>query len=109
MPIDLQQLAQVDLIKELGIDKLPRERQEELLAQMGEIVQQRILLRLLEELPEEDKDEFAALLEANQDNPEVVEMFLKEKVPNMDVLAMEEIGKYKSEVMELLDAMMTED
>ena len=49
--------AKIDLVKELGIDKLSKKKQEKLLMQMGEVLQQRIILRIIEEFPEDKKDE----------------------------------------------------
>lgn len=98
--------AQIDLIVELGIDKLPEERQKELLTQIGEVMQQRVVLRLLEELPEEKKEEFGKILEENQDNMEPIEAFLKENISDLENIILDEIGKYKQEAKQFLEQAM---
>lgn len=100
--MDLQELANIDLIKELGLDTLSQNQQEELLLQVGEVIQQRIILRIVDEMKDEDKDRFTALLDKSDENPDEVEEFLKEKVPNLDQISVEEIGRYKGELLELI-------
>jgi len=87
--------AQIDLIKELGIDQLEQAQKEEILHQIGEILQQRIVLRIIEELPEEKQDEFKGILEQAQETPEKLDEYLKANVPNVEDLILAEIGEYK--------------
>lgn len=100
--MDLQKIAKIDLIKELGIDKLPEEKKEQVLMQMGEIVQQRTLLRLTEEMTDEQKDKFNKILEENKENPEKVTEYLQENFPELDNIVTEEVGRYKQEIMDLM-------
>lgn len=94
--------AQMDLITELGIDKLPEKEQQALFVQISEVLQQKIVLRLVEELPEERKEEFGKILEENKENPGPIEVFLKEALPNVEELILDEIGKYKQEAKQFL-------
>jgi len=87
--------AQIDLIKELGIDQLDQVKKEELLQQIGEVLQQRIVLRIMEELPEEKIDEFNEILKKAQENPDALDQFLIANIPGVDDLVLEEIGDYK--------------
>jgi ribosomal protein S17E len=100
--MDLEKIAKVDLIKELGIDKLPEEKREHVLMQMGEIIQQRTLLRLAEEMADEQKDEFNKVLDENKEDPEKVTEYLQTNFPELDKIVMEEIGRYKQEIMDLM-------
>ncbi len=95
--------AQVDLIKELGIDSLPKEQREETLIQMGEIIQQRIVLRIVSELPENKKEDFASVINSASESGEEVDLFLKENLPNVESLILDEIGKYKKEMHEFMN------
>ena len=95
--------AQIDLITELGIDKLPEKQRQELFAQIAEVLQQRIVLRLIEEMPEDKKEEFGKVLAENKDNPEPIEKFLGETLPNVEELVLDEIGKYKQEAKKFID------
>ena len=100
--MDLQKIAKIDLIKELGIDKLSEEKQEKILMQMGEIVQQRTLLRLAEEMTDEQKDEFNKSLKENKEDPEKMTKYLQTNFPELDKIITEEIGRYKQEIMDLM-------
>lgn len=101
--MDLKNLAKVDLIKELGLEDLPEEQQEKMLMDMGEIIQQRIILRVAEGLSDEDKENFVKILEEKKEQPEEIEKFIREKVPEIDDIIMEEVGRYKQEITSLIE------
>jgi len=101
--------AQIDLIKELGINELPQEQREETLLQMGEIIQQRIVLRIVAELPEDKKEAFANAVNSEDESGEAVDAFLAENLPNLEELILDEIGKYKNEMKEFMNDAMGEE
>lgn len=86
-----------NIIEALGLDKLPAEEQAEILMDMSRIVYQNIMLRVINEIKEEDKDEVDAFLEKNADNQEAVYEFFKSKVPNIDEIAKEEVEKLQKD------------
>ena len=93
-----------NIIKILGIDSLPIEKQKEAIERLGAIVYQETMLRVLDILSEEDKDAFQALIEKNPD-PETLFSFLSEKVPTLDTIVNEEAEKLRTEagsIMELV-------
>jgi hypothetical protein len=94
--------AQIDLIKDLGIDKLPKEEREKILSQIGEVIQQKVTLRIVEELPEEKQEDFAKILEEAGNNPEKLDNFLEENIPNVQDIVLEEIGEYKKGALDFL-------
>lgn len=98
--------AKIDLVKELGIDQLPKEKQEESLLQIGEVLQQRVLLRIVEEFPEDKKDELLKMLEAEKGDAEQVSSFIETNLPNAEELIADEIGGYKRESVEFMNEMM---
>ncbi len=87
--------AQIDLIKELGIDKLEPAQKEKIIMDIGEIIQERIIIRIVEELPEEKQAEFKSILDKAEENPELIDEFLKENLPGVEDMILEEIGDYK--------------
>jgi transcriptional regulator of heat shock response len=95
--------AQIDMVAELGIDKLPEAQQKDLLVQISEVLQQRIVLRLVEEMPDEKRDEFTQVLEKSKEDQSAVEKFLAENIPKLEEIVVEEIGKYKKEAKEFID------
>lgn len=84
-----------NLVTELGLDVLPPERQKEALLKIGEIINQRIIVKVLEELSETDKDAFDALLGDKANDQDAVLAFLKSKIPNLDGLVAKEIADFK--------------
>lgn len=101
------QAAQVDLIKELKIDEMPEEQRATLLVQMSEVIQQRIILRLIEEMAEDKKEEFTELLNGGADASEGIDAFLEEALPNVEELILDEIGKYKLEMKQFVEGAMS--
>jgi len=108
--------AQIDLAKKLGIDKLPEDKQEESLLQIGEVLQQRILIRVVEEFPDEHKDELLKTIEKQKETStddekkemaEEVEALIMKHLPNVEDLILDEVGKYKRESIELMNEMMS--
>jgi hypothetical protein len=94
--------AQLDLIKELGIDKLNSEQKEKIITDIGEVIQKRIVIRIIEELPNEKQDEFQGLLNKAQENPELLDEFLKENIPDLEDMILEEIGEYKKGAVDFM-------
>lgn len=90
-----------NIIEVLGINTLPVEQQKEAMERLGAIVYQEIMLRVLEIMNDEDKDEFEKLIEKNPD-PEALFSFLEEKVPNLNQIATEEAESLRSESAEIL-------
>ncbi|MAG44707.1 hypothetical protein CL633_02355 [bacterium] len=85
-----------NIIKELGLEKLPDERKIALLDKMSELIQKRLILRVLEILQEDDKKELEKIME-QKSAPDKVGQFLQKKVPNFEEVIKEEIIKFKQE------------
>ena len=92
--------SQIDLVRELEIDQLPKEEQEKSLLQMGDIIQQRILLRVVEEFPENKKDELLKLTENKDASPDEFNKFVEENLPNIEEIVSDEVEKYKREALD---------
>lgn len=97
MANQLQDFLQKDLIAELGLQALPDGKKEEMVLRIGEIIQQNVVLRILSEMSESDKDEFEKVL--GDENGEKTLEFLQAKFPNLNQVAEEEISKFKQEAM----------
>ncbi len=57
-----QEILKQNIISALGIDSLPDEEKAALIDQMGELVEKRVVLRLMQELPKEAHEEFEKLM-----------------------------------------------
>ncbi|MEK7635939.1 MAG: hypothetical protein AAB405_02500 [Patescibacteria group bacterium] len=94
--------TQNNLIKELGLDNLPSEKQMEILLDVGRIIQQNVVLRVFDELNERDKDEFDKLLGEKSGDEEAVLAFLRSKIKNLDGIVEEETAKFKQGSVDLM-------
>lgn len=81
MPQDT--ILQQSIIEELGLQNLPKEKQEEILVQMTEVLLKKIYLETFEQLGEGDREEMAKMLESEAE-PEKVEAFLHTKIDDYD-------------------------
>ena len=90
-----------NIVITLGINSLPVEQQKEAMERLGAIVYQEVMLRVIDILTEENKDEFEKLIEKDP-NPETMFEFLSEKVPNLDEIVREEAEKLREESAEII-------
>jgi ElaB/YqjD/DUF883 family membrane-anchored ribosome-binding protein len=96
-------LLESNIIEELGLESLPEERKIAIVQMMTDLVQKRVMLRIMEVLSETEKDEFEKILkEKGEDAPEASE-FLKEKIQNLDEIVREEVIKVKEEALEEIE------
>jgi len=84
------------LIKKLGLENLSEEEKLKVLEETSDIVFDRVLIRLMNELSEEEANEFNNLLE-NEKEDEVAKV-LYAKFPNINDIFDEEIEKVKEEL-----------
>ncbi|MDI6778201.1 MAG: DUF5663 domain-containing protein [Patescibacteria group bacterium] len=90
-------ILQQTIIEELGLQDLPREKQEGLLVKIGEVVMKRIYLETMESLEKEDQEKLVDMMEKN---PEGIEAFLKEKIPNYEEFVKKVVDNFKGELKE---------
>ncbi len=82
-----------NIITKLGLQKLPEEKRIKFLEQMTEIVLQRVMLRLMENLPVAE----VAKANALADKPEELIAFLSGKVEDFYGLLSSEVNAVKNE------------
>ncbi|MDO8557344.1 MAG: DUF5663 domain-containing protein [Candidatus Jorgensenbacteria bacterium] len=92
-----------NIIKELGLDALPADQQADTLLKIGEIINQRIIVKALDSLSDEDKDAFDAILGKETENPEAIITFLRSKIPNFDGMVAKEISDFKQSSIDFLN------
>lgn len=91
-----QNMLKQNLIKALGLENLPEEEKNTLVEKMTEVIQKRILIRITEELKDEDKDEFIKISE--EKNEAVLISFLQAKIPNLNKIILEELVSFKQQL-----------
>lgn len=90
-----------NIINELGLDKLPKETQVEVLSKMMQSVLKRITVEVLERLSEEDRSEFEKLQENAK--PEEFDAFLSVKIDDYDGLINRVVSEFKDEMKSSMD------
>ncbi len=73
------------ILEHLGIETIPQEMQNEIIAKFGEVVFKEILLQTLERFDESQQKEYEQMLERNA-SPEEMETFLKQEIPDYEQL-----------------------
>jgi len=93
----ISELLNINLVEELGLDKLPEEKKTALVNQMAEVVEGRINIEVLSVLSEDEKKELDSVLDSDGD----LLAFLRSKIPNFDILVAETVANFKKEVKDL--------
>lgn len=93
-----KKILQKDLVAELGLEDLPADKKDALLARAAEVLNTQISLRLREELAEEDLKEFDKLWDDGSE--EDIRKFIDQKVPQLDNIVAEEVAEFKKSIIE---------
>jgi len=93
-------LDQQNIINILGIESLPDERKAALVEKMSELIQKRLLVRILGSLTDEQVEEFQELLEKN--NQADTDAFITQNVPDLGEWLIEETNQIKKELADLV-------
>jgi hypothetical protein len=94
------------LLEEFDLKDLPEDIQSGLIQVMMESMLKKITLTVLEKLSEEEREEFQKIKEL--ENPEKTESFLKEKIPDYDILVEGVVSDFKEEMKEHVEAVKNE-
>lgn len=79
------------LIKELGIESLPEEAQDEIVSKLGEIILKSLTVAIFEKLSTEARAEFDRITEKG--DHVMIQEFLEASVPDLHLLMEEEVKK----------------
>lgn len=96
--MDALKLLQGNIIDLLGLQNLPEDRKQQLLTQMSQVLQDRLTDRLIETMSKEQRDQFERLLNTDPTTDQI-DAFLKAAVPDYVELAMDEVVKFKKELV----------
>lgn len=86
------------------MDGLSAEEQQKILQKVGDIIFQRVMMRAVDALDEEAKNELDKLIDIKKNDAEAVLDYFRSKLPNFDTLVMEEVAGFKKETLELMRA-----
>jgi succinate dehydrogenase flavin-adding protein (antitoxin of CptAB toxin-antitoxin module) len=93
-----------DISAELGLDGLSAEEQQKTLQKVGDIIFQRVMMRVIDELDEKSKEDLDKLLAVKKNDAAAMMDFMRAKLPSFDDLVMEEVAGFKKETIELMRA-----
>jgi hypothetical protein len=93
------------IIAALGLQELPEEQRAELLEQATDLVQKRVIIRLLDSLDEGAAKEAEGL----SDRPEELLAFLAQRVPDINAVIEEETAKVRDLIIASAEAPGEED
>ncbi|OGI60375.1 hypothetical protein A2641_01505 [Candidatus Nomurabacteria bacterium RIFCSPHIGHO2_01_FULL_37_25] len=97
-----QEEVRKNIITLFGINKLPEDKQEEMISRIGKIIFQSVLTRVLPLLEKNDLEEYEKLIESNA-MPDVVLDFFFEKVPGFLNIIGEESENFRNESLSVLE------
>lgn len=86
------------LLEELGLDKFEEDEKNKILKKIYESLELRIGSRIAQKVSEEELKEFAEMTQSSQDQEAA--RWLKEKVPDYQQIAAEELENIKAEIKE---------
>lgn len=92
-------LEEENIIKILGIESWPDEKKTALVEDVTELVQKRLMVRLLDSLKEPQYSQLLAILDKQEEGP--LNDFLQKNQPNFADWAYEEVTKIKKELKDL--------
>jgi len=96
--MDQQAPLQKTLIEELGLSDLPKEKQEQLIIKMTEVILKKIFIETLEKLSDQDKEAYTGMMTANA-TPEELEEFLRGKINNYDQMMEKIVADFRREMI----------
>lgn len=94
---DFRTDALAQLIKELGIDTLAQDKQDELMIKMTEVLLKRIFLETMDKLGDDGREAYGKLTE-EEASPEQIEGFFKERISDYDSMVQQVIMEFKKEM-----------
>lgn len=95
----IEQYLSADLFAELGMENISPEERMIFIEKISDVVQQRLLLRLMKEMTEDQKGRLETMLaDPNKDFSSVAQ-FLALEIPNFQQITEEEVANYKKELI----------
>jgi len=104
MVVDRKSIEQ-NIIALLGIEALPIDQKIALINKMVDLIEQRVIVRILQNLPKEVGDQFAEAVE--KEHMDIVARIMKEHVSHLAVLLDEEIERLKHEMVGVVETLGT--
>lgn len=98
----MDDILKQDLLEKIGLERLPPEKQEEILLKISELILTNVVFRVSELLNDEEKASLNTLL-SEKDHGEKALRFLEEKIPNLAEILQEEIISFKQKSFDFIE------
>lgn len=98
-PLTDEEILSTNIIAELGLEALPEERRISIINKMADLVQQRVMLKIAELLPESDAAELQKLITEKGEADPAISAFIVEKIPTVPEMIREELVNVKKELI----------
>lgn len=95
-----QNIAYANIITELGLENLSDDEKLDILSRLSALVQKRVMVRILDALSDEQKEEMGELLEKQGGNVDALTDWLSDKVQNLPGIVEQETTNVKAELMD---------
>jgi hypothetical protein len=102
--LPIQKYLQMNLFEELGLQNVTQEQRIKFLESFLDVIQKRVMIRLLSEMSESDKDELETVTTNHPDDELALGVFIQKAVPNFQQIAEEEIAAYKKQLVDRMKA-----
>ena len=102
--LPVQKYLATNLFDELGLVNVTQDQRVKFLESFFDVVQKRVMMRLLSEMSEADKDELETLTANHPGDDLATAAFLERAVPNFQQIAEEEIASYKKQLIDRMKA-----
>lgn len=90
--------AEEDIFAAMGAADIPDAEKGELLVRMMDLVQSRALLKIVDKLNDDEKKELETMLDDENLEPEKLEKFIVDKVPDYEQLFVDESKRLRQEL-----------
>lgn len=90
-------ILQQSIVEELGLQNLPKEKQEEILVKMTEVLLKKIYFETFEKLGEKDREELGKILDGETE-PEKAEQYLRAKIEDYDGFVKKIVEEFKEDM-----------
>lgn len=93
-----------NIVELFNIDKLPEDKQEEMVKQIGTLIFQSVLIRILPNLEEAELAEYERLIEGGASQEALLDFFF-DKVPNFLEIVTEESENFRKDSEKVMSKM----
>jgi len=97
----------VSIVQELDLGDINETKKLSILDEIGKVLTQRIILRLVKEVPKEKRALFIEKINKNKTESDKVLLFIDHFVENADELIDEEVENYKNDLQKALNTKQT--